>query len=116
MKRMVLFILFVGVFVATSVAVDANVSEGDRSGMPDSHRVDWIEKHQNYSKSNTESCTMCHNSYYCINCHSRRDTIKQTVHRRNFKFYHSIQARSNPRKCDACHKPSYCTDCHRNPR
>lgn len=83
---------------------------------PDSHRAGWDAGHQTAAKSDAASCRMCHKSYFCIDCHQRRDSITQRVHRRNFKFYHSIEARTNPRKCDSCHRVSFCTDCHGNPQ
>ena len=80
---------------------------------PDNHKSGWISKHQTYAKNNDTYCTQCHpNKMFCIDCHQRRDTIQQRVHRRNFKFYHSIEARANPRKCDVCHTASYCQTCH----
>jgi hypothetical protein len=34
------------------------------------------------------------------------------MHRRNFKFFHSIEARANPRRCSACHTVNFCQECH----
>lgn len=80
---------------------------------PSSHKVDWIAKHQIYAKHNQAQCEQCHtNKMFCMECHKRRDTIQQTLHRRNFRFFHSIEARANPRKCDACHTVQYCQQCH----
>lgn len=80
---------------------------------PSSHRAGWMQKHQNYAKKAPEECKACHsNQMFCINCHQKRETVEQTVHRRNFRFFHSIEARANPRKCDACHTVSYCQNCH----
>jgi len=38
------------------------------------------------------------------------------MHKRNYKYFHSIDARLDPKKCDRCHTVSYCTSCHTNPR
>lgn len=80
---------------------------------PTSHQVDWLAKHQVYAKQDPRECGQCHtNAMFCIDCHARRDTVQQSMHRRNFRFTHSIEARANPRRCDACHTVSYCQDCH----
>lgn len=80
---------------------------------PPSHKVDWLARHQVDAKGAVASCQQCHtNAMFCVNCHERRDTIQQVVHRRNFRFFHSIEARANPRKCDACHTVTYCQQCH----
>lgn len=80
---------------------------------PMSHKVSWISKHQSYAKNDPASCAECHsNQMFCMDCHSRRDTIQERMHMRNFKFYHSIEARANPKRCNACHTVSYCQDCH----
>jgi hypothetical protein len=86
------------------------------ASMPDSHRSGWDVAHQQAAKNDPSYCSECHKPYFCIDCHQRRDTITQRVHKRNFKFYHSVEARANPHRCDACHSISFCTDCHRNPR
>lgn len=80
---------------------------------PESHKVDWLAKHQSFAKQNPEMCTQCHsNQMFCIDCHKRRDTVSERAHRRNFKFFHSIEARANPHKCDACHTVNTCQECH----
>lgn len=80
---------------------------------PASHRVSWISKHQSYAKNDAASCVECHpNQMFCMDCHSRRDTITERVHRRNYEFYHSIEARANPHKCASCHSVAYCQKCH----
>lgn len=80
---------------------------------PESHKVDWLKKHQAYAKQDPKYCTQCHsNAMFCMDCHQKRETIEQRVHKRNWKFYHSIEARANPRKCDACHTVNYCQECH----
>ncbi|MDP2600907.1 MAG: hypothetical protein Q8P84_09295 [Deltaproteobacteria bacterium] len=80
---------------------------------PQSHKAGWIAKHQDYAKQNVAECSQCHrNNFFCINCHQRRDSIQQIMHRRNFLMYHSVEARANPRKCDECHTVAYCQRCH----
>ena len=116
MKCRYFILVLIVLFVAASLNALAATDESQRENIPNSHKSDWLNKHQSYSKSDSRSCKSCHNSYFCINCHENRDSIQELVHRRNFKFYHSITARNNPRKCDVCHKPSYCNDCHTNPR
>lgn len=116
MQRLKFFKFFVvtvicAAFAATTLfAFDPQKEEGK----PESHRAGWMAAHQQTAKNDSSSCKMCHNAYFCIDCHQRRDTITQRVHRRNFLFYHSVDARANPRKCDECHKLNFCTDCHRS--
>lgn len=86
-----------------------------RESMPDSHRANWEARHQFAAKSDAASCNGCHKPIFCVDCHSRHDSVQEKVHRRNYMFYHSIEARTNPRKCDECHRPNYCNSCHRNP-
>ena len=107
--------IFILMFVFWSMTTVAG-NESERDSLPDSHRAGWIEKHQQYSKSNKEECMMCHKPIFCIDCHQRRDTITERVHKRNWKFYHSVEARANPRKCDSCHQVKFCNRCHQNPR
>lgn len=86
---------------------------GGKFPKPSSHKAGWISKHEIFAKQNPQECAQCHrNSMFCLDCHQRRDTIQQRVHRRNFRFSHSIEARFNPRKCDACHRVNYCQQCH----
>jgi hypothetical protein len=108
-KIVIIVVILVGVAV-TAFALDPN------SYAPDSHRAGWATGHQQVAKTDAASCNGCHKSFFCIDCHQRRDTVTERVHKRNFKFYHSIEARTNPRKCDTCHKITFCTDCHTNPR
>lgn len=92
---------------------DCKMCHADGFPKPESHRAGWVAKHQAYAKSDPKSCQQCHsNQMFCIDCHGRRDTIRERGHRRNFKFFHSIEARANPRACDACHSVAYCQDCH----
>ena len=80
---------------------------------PASHKVDWIKKHQVYAKQEPATCKECHsNQQFCINCHSRRDTVQEKMHRRNFRYFHSIEARANPRRCESCHTVNFCQECH----
>lgn len=80
---------------------------------PSNHKVDWLAKHQVYAKQDPKLCASCHaNAMFCVQCHARRDTVQQSMHRRNFRFFHSIEARANPRRCDACHVVTFCQDCH----
>ncbi|MBI4365907.1 MAG: hypothetical protein HY543_03720 [Deltaproteobacteria bacterium] len=86
---------------------------GKGGAMPGNHRVDWLAKHQAIAKQRPQQCADCHaDIMFCVTCHARRDTVQQTMHSRNFRFYHSIEARANPRRCDACHTVTYCRDCH----
>ncbi len=92
---------------------ECTVCHGKIPPKPKSHLTDWLNKHQVYAKQNPQECVQCHtNAMFCLNCHSRRDTIQTRMHPRNFRFFHSIEARSNPHRCDACHTVDYCQSCH----
>ena len=102
-----------GAVLALAIIASFPVFAGKKSDKPENHWADWMAKHQIYAKSDPGSCTQCHvNANFCIDCHRRRDTVQERVHKRNFKLFHSIQARANPRKCDACHTVDYCQTCH----
>ncbi|MBI2501001.1 MAG: hypothetical protein HYW02_05970 [Deltaproteobacteria bacterium] len=92
---------------------DCSLCHKEGPPKPQSHRVDWTRQHQVPAKQNPEECKTCHtNATFCINCHKRRDTVSEKVHRRNFRLFHSIEARANPRRCDACHSVTFCQECH----
>src|SRR3989338_6565410 len=58
---------------------------------PITHLPDWKTKHQTFAKTDPESCQKCHtNANFCIKCHARRDTVQEVMHRRNFRYFHSI--------------------------
>lgn len=107
-----LVMLAIGMTFISTLAYTFEPSKEE--GKPDSHRAGWNAGHQQAAKSDPSSCESCHKAYFCVDCHQRRDTITQRVHRRNFLFYHSLEARANPRKCDECHRINYCTDCHKS--
>jgi len=80
---------------------------------PESHKASWIAKHPSYAKTNPDYCQQCHsNAMFCSDCHKRRDNVQEKMHRRNFKYFHSVEARANPRKCDSCHVLNFCQNCH----
>ncbi|MBI4238422.1 MAG: hypothetical protein HY696_08400 [Deltaproteobacteria bacterium] len=86
---------------------------GEGGAQPRNHRVAWLAQHQVFAKANGAECAQCHaNVMFCVNCHQRRDTVQETAHRRNFRFFHSIEARANPRRCEACHTVTMCQACH----
>ncbi len=109
-KILIMGVLLVGM-AATAFALDP---ESD-AGKPGSHSAGWVQMHQSTAKIDSSSCKACHKPWFCIDCHERRDSIQQRVHKRNYMFYHSVEARANPRKCDQCHKIVFCRDCHSNP-
>ncbi|PIR17419.1 MAG: hypothetical protein COV46_04475 [Deltaproteobacteria bacterium CG11_big_fil_rev_8_21_14_0_20_49_13] len=105
------------IFLASFVCSAAFALDPEKSaGMPESHDAGWAQMHQSTAKIESSSCRSCHKPWFCIDCHERRDSIQQRVHKRNYMFYHSVEARANPRKCDQCHKIVFCRDCHSNPR
>lgn len=102
--------------LALLVATTAYALDPAKEAMkPESHKSGWSAGHQSTAKADPKSCNGCHKPYFCIDCHQRRDTITERVHRRNYQFYHSVEARANPRKCDTCHTLNFCAECHQNP-
>ncbi len=96
-----------------SATNECSMCHPDGPPKPESHKVNWLEKHQAYAKQNPDGCKQCHsNQMFCMDCHQRRDTVQEKVHRRNFRFSHSITARANPRRCATCHTVNFCQDCH----
>lgn len=82
---------------------------------PANHDAYWSRVHQSVAKQNDKYCRGCHEAFFCIDCHKRRDTIQTRMHDRNFISTHSIEARANPRRCDSCHSVTYCKQCHSSP-
>lgn len=107
--------VFLILFALPLIAATGEKDTWMEDGKPDNHRADWDVKHQSYANADAKSCKQCHKSLFCVQCHQRRTSIKETVHRRNFINYHSVTARANPRKCDNCHRVSWCVDCHKRP-
>lgn len=92
---------------------ECNLCHAEGFPKPKNHKVGWDNKHQSYAKNNPKYCTQCHaNQMFCLDCHKKRDTVEERMHRRNFRFTHSIKARANPRRCDACHTVHFCQECH----
>ncbi len=83
---------------------------------PHSHTKAWQRVHPAVAKRDAAQCATCHGVSDCVDCHQQRDTVRETMHRRNFRFFHSIEARANPARCDRCHTVNYCTECHQTRR
>ena len=75
--KMIIVVLLAGISV-TSFALDPD------SYAPDSHRAGWKVKHQQAAKSDAASCNGCHKPFFCVDCHQRRDTVTEQVHKNNF--------------------------------
>jgi hypothetical protein len=80
--------------------------------LPEDHYVAWLKVHATAATTNSTACEKCHRQAFCIDCHSRRDTVQTVYHERNFKFFHSVQARANPMQCGSCHRQDFCINCH----
>ena len=80
--------------------------------LPENHQVAWLKVHATAATTNPGNCESCHRQAYCIDCHSRRDTVQTVYHERNFRFFHSVQARANPMQCGSCHRQDFCINCH----
>lgn len=79
---------------------------------PRTHTASWPRIHGAFAIQDSDKCTICHSTNFCVDCHQQRDTIRQTMHPRNYRMVHSIEARANPARCDTCHVVNFCDGCH----
>lgn len=83
---------------------------------PTNHTVAWQSEHKTFANAKPDECKACHNDRFCIKCHEQRDDVGLNVHKRNYRYFHSIDVRLDPKKCDRCHDISFCTKCHTDAR
>lgn len=80
--------------------------------VPVSHSMNWNKNHGVVEMSDISTCSHCHQSSYCIECH-QGDNLENQVHPLNFVNNHGIQARMKNDNCLTCHQEQFfCIDCH----
>jgi hypothetical protein len=91
--------------------------------MPKTHRSDYISIHSIEASSNPQNCYRCHESNFCLDCHSKtrnKGDMKIKSHRKagtsqlyNWTSDHSAEARRNLQSCESCHADAdVCIQCH----
>jgi len=80
---------------------------------PSDHLIDWKRRHGKISQLDGDSCKKCHAQGTCSECHLKRKSSVNRVHRGNFRMTHSTEARFRPNSCTVCHQSQgFCMDCH----
>jgi hypothetical protein len=51
---------------------------------PRSHKGNWKRSHGQIAAQDGQKCNRCHTAFFCADCHQQRDTIRQTMHPRNY--------------------------------
>ncbi len=79
---------------------------------PDDHFLAWQKEHGIVSAMDANSCTQCHTTAYCIDCH-QKDNLDHEVHPLNYVNNHGMYAKGNKDNCYTCHEElAFCVDCH----
>lgn len=92
--------------------------------MPTTHRSDFISIHAIKAADNPQNCYRCHESNFCLDCHSKirsKGSMSIKSHRSagtssqlyNWTSDHSAEARRNLQSCETCHPDAdVCIQCH----
>jgi len=92
-----------------------------------SHQGDFLRRHANIAKSSEQSCAMCHDANFCLDCHARTAMVpietklvdrpdRRFIHRQDFLGRHPVDARAEPDTCRRCHSDTSCQTCHEHSR
>jgi hypothetical protein len=111
-----------------SLAIEAKLEA------PASHAApEFIQRHGQAARHDSESCATCHTQESCLTCHVAQPAVAVALHlagpgrgsgasvkrRRpashgdDFTDRHAPVASTAPRSCTACHARADCLDCHR---
>ncbi len=81
---------------------------------PQNHNYDYIYNHTQDAQTDQEGCSDCHKQLsFCTDCHFKRTSTGNNVHKLGYKTQHGLDARIAPADCGSCHQANYCSDCHR---
>ena len=80
--------------------------------MCSSDLVSWATWHGREALADGQSCHMCHQRSFCVDCHDRRDDTRFKVHDAGWLSLHGVAVRADPGGCDGCHVQAECTSCH----
>ncbi len=104
---------------------------------PASHKANWITRHDDAAKSESEDCTICHSASYCQECHEGAQLVEASsgyaerfgaaasaswgnqsliiskIHDLNYRYTHALDAKSKTQDCQLCHRSDdFCSECH----
>lgn len=80
---------------------------------PDSHDVDWVQRHGTVALANGQDCMSCHQPPDCASCHTAQMGKPYAIHPPNFVTIHAVDARADQANCSTCHSvQNFCTACH----
>jgi hypothetical protein len=93
-----------------------------RDYVPRSHRSDFINIHPVKALDNPQTCTRCHDTGFCNECHNRfpKGSLRIKSHLRSgnsqsfiWSSEHATEARRNLQSCQTCHpEGDVCLTCH----
>lgn len=93
--------------------ISGNPIVSDKRFLPANHTVDWLARHGQVSRVQSQECASCHTEQDCASCHIEQLAVPFQVHPPNFVTIHSIDARQNLAGCTDCHRvDSFCQQCH----
>lgn len=72
------------------------------------HTGPWINLHKDKAKSESQSCTVCHDKIFCSSCHG-----VSMPHPGNWGDIHGEPAGTNRSVCNQCHNKQMCGNCHK---
>ena len=108
----------VGIVPRAVVALPA-ASEGRAPGAhlsrtpPQSHTLDFRERHGPEANARPTSCETCHTRSTCLECHRPDGGRQSRFHPEGFLTRHPSSAYSRVANCSDCHNPAqFCQSCH----
>jgi hypothetical protein len=108
------------------IDVDLKRQNFQKDYIPKSHRSDFINIHPIKALDNPQTCTRCHDTSFCNDCHNRfpKGSLRIKSHQmlgpsgQRYTFAigeHALEARRNLQSCQACHPDGdVCVQCHRS--
>lgn len=87
------------------------------------HDTGWRLRHGESSKTNGQTCALCHTEASCNDCHDTTQAMQSVLrnpsaiersepHRFDFSTRHALEARARPGQCLECHATQECDSCH----
>lgn len=92
------------------IGADLSISNYLTNYTPKSHRTDFLEIHPLKALDNPQTCTKCHDTKLCIQCHAkfRGEDLKVLSHRKGWSNTRPsalgpLHGTFNPNQCQTCH-------------
>jgi hypothetical protein len=87
------------------------------------HTREFERRHGPAARSDSATCTTCHEATYCSDCHSDGTAValdqrridratRGFIHPAPYETLHALDAQAGKDNCDSCHRPTFCTSCH----